>query len=97
MTVEGLPKVLLLEDGRDLGRAVRELLRRARSDECESVHVKSLAEAPGYLRQESAWVILLDLGLPGNSGVASLTGLLEAAQQLLASASRSRSADEGLV
>ena len=69
-------KILLIEDREADIRLIRELL--AESDwECEVLLARELSMGKKILDRERVDLVLLDLGLPGSQGLASLTKALE--------------------
>jgi diguanylate cyclase (GGDEF)-like protein len=69
-------KVLLIEDNRGDARLIGHMLSLTNAMQFELTWAEDLVEGIAHLREHSADVVLLDLGLPKSTGLESLTNLL---------------------
>ncbi len=74
-----LPKILLVEDNPGDARLVQEMLREANASRFQLVHAARLSAALACLSTELIAVILLDLSLPDEQGLTTLTRIRAAA------------------
>jgi two-component system cell cycle sensor histidine kinase/response regulator CckA len=69
MSARSITKLLLIEDNPGDARLFREMFKEQGPSNTEIAHVTSMADAESYLREHTADIILLDLGLPDAEGL----------------------------
>ena len=69
---ENALQVLLVEDSAGDARLLREMFSKEKPGSFELTHVGRISEAEGHLAQARADIILLDMGLPDEKGIATV-------------------------
>ena len=82
MTRTDTVKVLLIEDNPDHAQLAQSMLSEPDSSGFDVSHVIRLKDALEYLQKQNPDVILLDISLPDNSGLGSVTRIKEAYPRL---------------
>jgi PAS domain S-box-containing protein len=78
----GRIRVLLVEDNPGDAKLIRRMLEEARGLACDMEWVETLEAADSRLAEDKIDVILLDLGLPGSSGLETLTRLQKKVERM---------------
>ncbi|MEX2654253.1 MAG: EAL domain-containing protein [Acidimicrobiia bacterium] len=69
LSVGSATRLLLVEDNLGDARLLQEMLKEPDSPDFELTHVESMSEAVAWLGENTADIILLDLGLPDGQGL----------------------------
>jgi len=82
MSRAAISVVLLVEDNLGDARLIREMFNEPGLTAAELIHVQRMSEAERYLEQNTASLILLDLGLPDAHGLEAVQRARAAAQHV---------------